>query len=53
MSKKQNAIKLTSHERQELEMFVTRGKKSARDMTRARIFLLTQDGRRVTDIAQT
>ena len=53
MSKKQNAIKLTPKERQELERFVTRGKKSAREMTRARILLLTQDGRQVTDIART
>jgi len=53
MSKKQNAIKLTSKERQELERFVTRGKKSAREITRARILLLAQDGRQVTDIART
>jgi transposase len=53
MSKKQSAVKLTPDERHELEMFVTRGKKSAREITRARILLLAQDGRRVTDIAQT
>jgi transposase len=53
MSKKQHAIKLTPAERQELERFVTRGKKSARQITRARILLLTQDGRPVTDIAHT
>ncbi len=53
MAKKQPAIKLTPSERQELERFVTRGKKSAREITRARILLLTQDGRRVTEIAQT
>jgi len=53
MSKKQNAIKLTPDERQELERFVTRGKKSAREITRARILLLTQDGRPVTEIART
>jgi putative transposase len=53
MSQKQNAIKLTRAERQELERFVTRGKKSARQITRARILLLTQDGRQVTDIAHT
>jgi transposase len=53
MAKKQHAIKLTPDERQELERFVTRGKKSAREITRARIFLLTQNGRRVTEIAQT
>jgi putative transposase len=53
MPKKQRAVKLTPGERHELEMFVTRGKKSAREITRARIFLLTQDGRRVTEIAHT
>ena len=53
MSKKQNAIKLTANERQELERFVTRGKKSAREITRARILLLTQDGWQVTEIART
>jgi putative transposase len=53
MSQKQNAIKLTRAERQELERFVTRGKKSAREITRARILLLTQDGRQVSEIART
>ena len=53
MSKKQNAIQLTSKERQELERFITRGKKSVREITRARILLLAQDGRQVTDIART
>ena len=36
-----------------MERFVTRGKKSARELTRARILLLTQDGRQVSDIART
>lgn len=53
MAKKQPGVRLTPDERQELERFVTRGKKSAREITRARILLLTQDGRRVTEIAQT
>ena len=53
MSKKQSVVILTQEERQELERFVTRGKKSARAMTRARILLLTQDGRQVTEIART
>jgi putative transposase len=53
MPQKQHGVKLTLDERQELERFVTRGKKSAREITRARILLLTQDGRRVTEIAQT
>jgi putative transposase len=53
MTKKHKAVQLTPAERQELEGFVTRGQKSAREMTRARILLLAQDGRRVTEIAQT
>ena len=53
MAKTQHTIKLTPAERQELERFVTRGPKSAREITRARILLLTEDGRRVTEIART
>lgn len=53
MAKKQSGVVLTQEERQELERFVTRGKKSAREITRARILLLTQDGRQVTEIART
>lgn len=53
MPKKQSAVKLTPDQRHELEMFVTRGKKSAREITRARVLLLAQDGRRATDIART
>ena len=53
MPRKQKAVKLTPDERRELEMFVTRGKKSARAITRARILLLAQDGWRATDIART
>src|SRR4051812_25967092 len=53
MAKKQSAVQLTPAERHELEMVVTRGKKSAREITRARTLLLAQDGRRVTAIAQT
>jgi putative transposase len=53
MPKKQSAVKLPPDQRHELEMFVTRGKKSAREITRARVLLLAQDGRRATDIART
>src|SRR5262245_45116202 len=53
MSTKQKVIKLTLTERQELERFVTRGKKSAREITRARILLLTHDGKPATEIART
>src|SRR5262249_13321679 len=44
---------LTPDQRHELERFVTHGKKSARDITRAWILLLAQDGRRATAIART
>lgn len=53
MSKKPHAIKFPPDQRRELERFVTHGKQSARAITRARILLLTQDGRPVTEIAQT
>jgi len=46
-------IQLTPPQRHELETFVTRGKKSARAITRARILLLAHDGQRATTIAQT
>jgi putative transposase len=53
MPQKQRAVTFTQAERQEPERFVARGKKSAREITRARILLLAQEGRRPTDIAQT
>jgi putative transposase len=53
MPKKKSAITLTPQERHEFETFVAHGKKSAREITRARILLLAQEGRRATDIAQT
>lgn len=53
MPKKKSAVTLTPEDQHELERFVTRGKKSARAITRARILLLAQDGRRATDIART
>lgn len=53
MPKKLSTVTLTPDHRHELETFVARGKKSARAITRARILLLAQEGRRVTDIAQT
>lgn len=53
MARKQKVFRLTLNERQELERFVTRGKKSAREITRARILLLAHDGKPVTEIAQT
>ncbi len=53
MLKKHRVVTLTQEERRELTMFVTRGKRSSREITRARILLLAQDGRRATDIART
>jgi transposase len=53
MSQKQRAVTLTQDERHELDRFVTRGKKSAREITRARILLLIQEGRRATEVART
>jgi putative transposase len=53
MPKKKRAVALTPDEQHELETFVAHGKKSAREITRARVLLLAQDGRRATDIAQT
>jgi putative transposase len=53
MPQKKKAVTLMPGEQHELEAFVASGKKSAREITRARILLLTQAGRRVTDIAQT
>ena len=52
MPKPQRAVTLTQADHQELQTFVTRGKKSARAITRARILLLGHEGRRVTDIAR-
>jgi hypothetical protein len=46
MPKKKRAVALTPDEQHELETFVAHGKKSAREITRARILLLAQDGRR-------
>jgi transposase len=53
MLKKHRTVTLTQEERHDLERCVARGKKSAREITRARILLLAQEGRRATAIAQT
>jgi transposase len=53
MPQKNKAITLTPQDQRELEAFVASGKKSAREITRARILLLAQAGRRVIDIART
>jgi transposase len=53
MPQKKKTVTLTPNEQHELETFVAHGTKSAREITRARILLLAQDGRRATAIAQT
>ena len=45
MPKKGKAVQLTKKEREALEGFVARGKRSARAITRARILLLLDEGR--------
>jgi len=52
MPQKSRAVTLTRTEHQELQTFVTRGKKSARAITRARILLLGHEGQGATDIAR-
>lgn len=46
MPKKRRAVKLTKAEREALEKFVGHGRKSARAITRARILLLSDEGRK-------
>jgi len=46
MPKQQRAVTLTRPERGALEKFVAQGKKSARAITRARILLLADEGRK-------
>jgi transposase len=45
MPKPKYVVNLSKKERQELTMFVSRGKKSAREITRARILLLADEGK--------
>jgi putative transposase len=52
MPKHCRAFPLTTDERQALERFVAQGKKSARAITRARILLLSEEGRRDTEIVR-
>jgi putative transposase len=46
MSQQRTAVQLTKAERKILENFVAQGKKSARAITRARILLLSDEGRK-------
>src|SRR5919205_3820146 len=52
MPKKGKAVQLTEAERGALETFVTRGKKSARAITRARILLLSNEGRKERELTE-
>jgi putative transposase len=52
MRKTHRAVKLTKAERGELETFVAHGKRSARAITRARILLLADEGRKDRALAE-
>jgi len=52
MPGKRLVIKLTQDERHLLETYVSQGHKNARAINRARILLLSNDGRKVQDIAK-
>jgi len=52
MSKKRKAVKLTKAERGVWEKFVGHGRKSARALTRARILLLSDEGRKERELPE-
>jgi putative transposase len=52
MPAQRRAIKLTRTERGELETFVAHGKRSARAITRARILLLSDEGRKDRELTE-
>jgi transposase len=52
MPQKRKAVQLTKTERETLETFVARGKKSARAITRARILLLLDEGRKDRELTE-
>jgi len=52
MAKKQIEVKLSQEEREVLEKFVAQGKRSAREITRARILLLSEEGRKDKELTQ-
>lgn len=52
MPTKQRVVTLSKGERQALEGFVARGKKSARAITRARILLLFDEGRKEHELTE-
>ena len=52
MARKRIEVKLTQDEHESLSTYVTRGQKSAREINRARILLLANDGLKDQDIAK-
>ncbi|SRR6266851_1821400 len=52
MPKKRKAVTLTKAEREGLETFVAHGKRSARAITRARILLLSDEGRKERELTE-
>jgi transposase-like protein len=52
MARKRIEVKLTQDDHESLSTSVTRGPKSAREINRARILLLANDGRKDQDIAK-
>ena len=50
MARKRIEVKLTQDEHESLSIYVTRGQKSAREINRARILLLANDGLKDQDI---
>ena len=53
MPKKKYQINLSDQEKQELKKFVSCGKKNAREINRARVLLLSNEGKSDTEIAKT
>jgi putative transposase len=52
MPKMKHPVMLSAQERNELQAFVSRGKRSAREINRARILLLADEGKKDAEILQ-
>ena len=52
MPRKKHPVTLGAQERKELQTFVSRGKRSAREINRARILLLADEGKKDAEIIQ-
>jgi transposase len=52
MPKTKHPVTLSAQERKELQAFVSRGKRSAREINRARILLLADEGKKDAEILQ-